>query len=119
MTCSPVSLKAPISPFFADDTKIWREIIGYPDHHIIQNDINRLYDWSVRNRMKFHPTKSAKPSPCPCKENVLDNLPFKHFLLQNFSGSDIDFVPSQSDLGVAINSRFNWGAQCKALVFQS
>ena len=25
-------------------------------------------------------------------------------------------MPSQSDLGVAINSRFNWGAQCKALV---
>ena len=99
---------------YADDTKIWREIIGYPDHHIIQNDINRLYDWSVRNRMKFHPQK-CKALSVSLQRNVLDNLPFNTFFYK-LSGSDIDFVPSQSDLGVAINSRFNWGAQCKALV---
>ena len=99
---------------YADDTKIWREIIGYPDHHIIQNDINRLYDWSVRNRMKFHPQK-CKALSVSLQRNVLYNLPFNTFFYK-LSGSDIDFVPSQSDLGVAINSRFNWGAQCKALV---
>ena len=93
---------------YADDTKIWREIIGYPDHHIIQNDINRLYDWSVRNRMKFHPQK-CKALSVSLQRNVLDNLPFNTFFYK-LSGSDIDFVPSQSDLGVAINSRFNWGA---------
>ena len=90
---------------YADDTKIWREILGYPDHHIIQNDINRLYDWSVRNRMKFHPQK-CKALSVSLQRNVLDNLPFNTFFYK-LSGSDIDFVPSQSDLGVAINSRFN------------
>ena len=80
---------------YADDTKIWREIIGYPDHHIIQNDINRLYDWSVRNRMKFHPQK-CKALSVSLQRNVLDNLPFNTFFYK-LSGSDIDFVPSQSD----------------------
>ena len=99
---------------YADDTKIWREILGYPDHHIIQNDINRLYDWSVRNRMKFHP-KKCKALTVSMQRNVLDNLPFNSFFYK-LSECDIDFVPSQTDLGVEINTRFNWGAQCKALV---
>ena len=99
---------------YADDTKIWREILGYPDHYIIQNDIDRLYDWSVRNRMEFHPQKCNALS-VSLQKNVLDNLPFSAFFYK-LSGSDINFVPSPSDSGVEINSGFNRGAQCKALV---
>ena len=42
---------------YADDTKIWRYINSPIDHHILQNDINALYKWSVENKMKFHANK--------------------------------------------------------------
>ena len=42
---------------YADDTKIWRQINEYDDHLQLQKDVNYLLDWSVRNKMKFHPSK--------------------------------------------------------------
>ena len=42
---------------YADDTKIWREIHCENDHLILQKDINYLLDWSIRNKMVFHPGK--------------------------------------------------------------
>jgi endonuclease/exonuclease/phosphatase family metal-dependent hydrolase len=103
---------------YADDTKIWREILSFSDHHVIQNDINRLYDWSLRNKMVFHP-KKCKALAITLQRNVLDNLPFNNFvytLNESDSDSDIDSVQSQADLGVQINTRFTWGAHCDSLV---
>ena len=42
---------------FADDTKIWREIKISEDNFILQSDIDKLFAWSNRNKMKFHPSK--------------------------------------------------------------
>ena len=42
---------------YADDTKIWRHIMSPDDILILQNDINALYQWSLRNKMKFHAKK--------------------------------------------------------------
>ena len=39
---------------YADDTKIWREIICDNDQVILQNDVHRLSEWSVANKMNFH-----------------------------------------------------------------
>ena len=103
---------------YADDTKIWREILSFSDHHVIQNDINRLYDWSVRNRMTFHP-KKCKVLSVSLQRNVLDNLPFNNFvyaLNQSDIYNYIEDVSSETDLGVEINTRFTWGAHCKTLV---
>ena len=40
---------------YADDTKIWCNIYSEHDCAILQKDINMLYDWSVKNKMHFHP----------------------------------------------------------------
>ena len=52
---------------YADDTKIWRQIISLNDHYILQNDINALHKWATKNKMKFHPDKcKVVPNPnCP------------------------------------------------------
>ncbi len=42
---------------YADDTKMWRKIINWSDHEILQNDIDSLHSWAERNKMKFHPDK--------------------------------------------------------------
>ena len=54
------------------------------------------------------------PPPLPTPLITCHSIPSSVNFLE--VSSDNDFLPSQSDLGVAINSRFNWGAQCKALV---
>ena len=76
--------------------------------------MNRLYDWSVRNRMNFHP-KKCKALSVTLQRNVLDTLPFNNFLYE-LNDCGIDYVHSQVDLGVEVNTRFTWGAHCDALV---
>ena len=42
---------------YADDTKIWKQM-EHQDYHLkFQQDVNYLIDWSIRNKMKFHPSK--------------------------------------------------------------
>ena len=38
---------------YADDTKIWRKMIENDDHLILQRDIDYLFDWAIRNKMRF------------------------------------------------------------------
>jgi len=42
---------------YADSTKIWRKILCYADHLILQKDITALLDWAQVNKMNFHPKK--------------------------------------------------------------
>ena len=102
---------------YADDTKIWRRITQYSDHFILQNDINNLFDWSVRNRMVFHPSK-CKALSVTMQRNALDNLPFNVFYYE-INGTGIDYVDSQKDLGVMINTNLTWGPHYNMLVPQA
>lgn len=91
---------------YADDTKIWRVINYSEDHFALQNDINKLYDWSVTNVMRFHPSK-CKALSVTYDRNILHNLPCTIF---NYKlGSDfIEYTASQDDLGVTINGKLLW-----------
>ncbi|MCP4460429.1 MAG: reverse transcriptase family protein, partial [Cytophagales bacterium] len=102
---------------YADDTKIWRRITMFSDHFILQNDINNLYDWSVRNKMVFHP-KKCKAVSITLQRNVLDNLPFNIFIYES-NGTLIDYEKSQKDLGVVINPNLTWGPHYVMLLSQA
>ena len=99
---------------YADDTKIWREILCSEDHFILQNDIDKLYKWSLINKMKFHPSK-CKALSVTNQQNILHNLPCTIF---NYKlGPDIiDYVSSQVDLGVTINKKLLWSEHCDKIV---
>ena len=99
---------------YADDTKIWREIIYSHDHFAIQNDIDNLYNWSVKNKMNFHPSK-CKALTVTKQYNILHNLPFTVFQYK-LNGTFIDYVKSQVDLGVTVNDKLNWGEHCDKLI---
>ncbi len=100
---------------YADDTKIWREICSYEDHFIIQNDIDRLYKWSIDNRMTFHAGK-CKALSVTYQRNILDNLPFNIFIY-NLANRFIDYIhDSQTDLGVEMTPTLSWKNQCDKLV---
>ena len=97
---------------YADDTKIWRKIVGWSDHIILQQDIDALQKWAVENKMKFHPDK--------CKVVSISNRASEHLIIQMWSmlpflsfvytlnGSSLDFSESEKDLGVIVTTDLNW-----------
>ena len=92
---------------YADDTKMWRTIYSEHDCALLQKDIDTLHDWSLKNKMHFHPEK--------CKIlQIHNNEPLctqlfpiaKHhyFINQEF----IDYTECQRDLGILVNTNFKW-----------
>lgn len=68
--------------FYADDTKIWREIDYSSDrlpYKVIKLMIFKVGQWSITNKMKFHPPE-CKAVSITNQRNVLHDLPFKIFL---------------------------------------
>jgi endonuclease/exonuclease/phosphatase family metal-dependent hydrolase len=97
---------------YADDTKISRPIVDESDMIALQRDIDYLHDWSLRNKMKFHPHKCKVLSvngkiPNP----LLSVLPFTHFTY-TLGEDPLDEVSSEKDLGVMVNSPLEWNEQC-------
>ena len=66
---------------YADDTKIWRQIDSHEDHITLQRDIDYLYDWSKRNKMNFHPSKSKVLMVSRFNPPLIDTLPFVKFFI--------------------------------------
>ena len=85
---------------YADDTKIWREIDSEHDQKLLQTDINELYNWSLRNKIRFHPDKckvisvSLKHKPC--------NFAY------NMNGHFLEKVEHERDLGVIVSKNLKW-----------
>ena len=103
---------------YADDTKIWRTIHSWADHVILQSDIDRLYQWSLKNNMKFHPGK-CKVLQCndkrisPHGKSVCGRFPLDPY----FMGDNLlEYSHSERDLGVMVNTKLNWDEQRIALV---
>ena len=91
---------------YADDTKIWRTIKNDEDHMILQKDIDALHDWSIKNKMNFHPHKCKVLSVTSQNQrNYL--LPFEKFVYC-LNDIPLDFVESEKDLGIQITSKLNW-----------
>ena len=100
---------------YADDTKIWRTIYSEQDHVILQNDIRSLHDWSLRNKMKFHPNKCkvlSVANNAPPLLGILPNIQFIYFLGE----IPLDYTESELDLGVNINPKLNFNTHCNRIV---
>ena len=99
----------------ADDTKIWRTIRSENDHELLQKDIEYLNNWALANKMNFHPQKckvvSVAHSPPPLL-GILPNIQYFYSL----GDSPLDYVDSEKDLGVHINTTLNFNDQCNKLL---
>ena len=104
-----LSINTSIS-LYADDTKIWRPIHTELDCHILQKDINSLHDWSIRNKMRFHPDKCKVLSVSLHINPWMDVLPFSRFSY-SLGNSLLDYVSSERDLGVLVTTRLSWNEQ--------
>ena len=82
---------------YADDLKIWRTIKNENDS--LQPDIDRLIEWSVKNKMKFHPNK-CKLLRCTLKHKPVN---LKYYL----GSSEIQQCTNETDLGVITNRKLS------------
>ena len=101
---------------YADDTKIWRRIVTWSDHEVLQSDINALQNWAEMNKMKFHPDK--------CKVLSISNknteksdwsmFPFQVFIY-TLGEFELDYCSQEKDLGTIVTNDLTWEAQINAL----
>ena len=93
----PDNIKSKIY-LFADDTKIYRQIIDDKDNEILQEDLDRLCEWSDKWLLKFHPGKCHVLDIGKPRENYnysLDNTILKH-------------VNEEKDLGVTTDKQLKF-----------
>ena len=83
------------------------------DSDVLQRDINSLYLWSCKNKMKFHPQK-CKVLSVTSSRRAFYVLPFDRYLY-NLNGVYLDYVETEKDLGVHINGKLSWVTHCQAL----
>ena len=98
---------------YADDTKIWRRIVHFSDHEALQNDINRLLQWSINNKMKFHPNKCKVLSVTNERKEII--FPFTDVYPYHMGSDVLDYVQSEKDLGVHVTTNLLWNEQCNTL----
>ena len=96
---------------YADDTKIWRMIMCENDNICLQNDIDYLHDWSVRNKIRFHPNKCKVLSVATTYPQFFGALPFTLYIY-SLGENPLDYVERETDLGVEITPNLNWSDQC-------
>ena len=99
---------------YADDTKIWRKILSESDHETLQNDINYLHNWSIANKMSFHPKKCKVISVANRLPPLLGILPDIQYFYQ-LGEAALEYADSERDLGVDINPKLNFNDQCERL----
>ena len=97
---------------YADDTKIYRPIHTGADNIALQKDIDYLHDWSLRNLMRFHPSKcKVLQVTGRIRAPLLSALPFYSFVYY-LGGESLDYVDVEKDLGVMVTSSLGWKDQC-------
>ena len=89
---------------YADDTKIWRQM---DDHLHLQRDIDYLFDWALKNKMKFHASKCKVLMVSKFSPLLLDILPFVQFFYK-MGDSILENTETEKDLGILMNRTFNF-----------
>ena len=88
--------------FFADDVKVWRSIRGPADQDILQQDLDRIHQWSHENVLPLNIEK--------CKHISFRREPTNNYRLGNDAITRVTFerdlgVIQQQDLGCSQQSR--------------
>ena len=101
---------------FADDTRIMKTISQTQDIPLLQQDLDRVTRWSIRNNMSLHIDKFEYLSHAVNRSNPLLHLPFTCEVYQ-YSTSKGNLTPVQQlrDLGVTVSSDLSWTLQISAM----
>ena len=81
---------------FADDTRVLKPIKDDEDRARLQNDLNLIYNWADRNKMKFNENKFERINYTPNRQQVSSH----NYTTQN--GDVIDTKTMTRDLGITM-----------------
>ena len=90
---------------YADDTKLYREILSVADSETLQSDITMLNNWAMNNKMKFHPDK-CKVLTVTLQRNDMNK--YAYMLGQ----TPLQYEQYEKDLGINITSNLCWTKHC-------
>ena len=96
---------SPNSPI-ADDAKIFRSIRSVNDNGVLQNDLDKLSEWSERWQLPFNTGK--------CKSLHIGKKN-KHRIYE-MNGQQLDQVKEEKDLGVLIDDELKFHKQTAAAI---
>ena len=86
---------------YADDAKCFRPIASSTDHHLLQDDLNSLFNWSLKWRLCFNTSKCA-----------LLRLTSGYSSSQSppyyINDEEIDLKVCHRDLGILISGNLSW-----------
>ena len=85
---------------FADDTKIFRIISDQRDKEILQDDLDKLTEWSNTWLLKFHPDK--------CKHMNINTRTTEQANKYKLIGKELETIEYEKDIGVTIDDRLNF-----------
>ena len=86
---------------YADDLKIYRKIINMDDCYLLQQDLDKLYEWSIENKLYFNISKC----------HALSSFSRKKILLMydyTIDGTALSRVTYVRDLGITYDSELTF-----------
>ena len=104
--------------FFADDTRISKQISCYEDCMLLQDDLYKILDWSRSNNMKLHEQKFELLNHLHNGKSSLSELPFAVESLQYKVSSQEILCPVEDvrDLGVQVSNDLSWSGHIVSMV---
>ena len=87
---------------YVDDTNIWRNIETERDHIALQKDIDYLFDWALRNKMRFHSFKCKVLMVSNLRPPLMEILPEIQFHY-TMKTDILNYCECEKDLGIPMN----------------
>ena len=95
---------------FADDTRVLKTIKDPNDRQILQSDLNKIYNWADRNKMKFNESKFETINYVPTRRSASNH----NYTTQN--GSHIERKTETRDLGIIMSNDATFSNNIAAMV---
>ncbi len=95
---------------FADDTKIYRQIVSTEDCEALQKDLRNLEGWSKTWQMRFHPQK------CTVLRIGKAHPDFSYQMETPDGTCDLEVVEYEKDLGVVIDDKLSFDSHCDSMI---
>ena len=98
---------------YADDLKIYNEIKSVEDAELLQQDLDRLYDWTRYSLLRFHPDKCVTMR-IMSKTKKLDVKEY-----YNMDETKLKTVDREEDLGIIIDNKLSFEEHINSKVKKS
>ena len=92
---------------FADDAVVYRQVMSKSDEESLQKDLDKLWEWAVRNGMKFNVNK--------CQVVKYSNGKQEEEPSYEMGGNRLENMEKYKYLGVVLDKKLNWNDHVDAV----